>query len=173
MLVSFVRQQMLRLQQCKQLHILVTWTVGLLFGVLFSRNRDPTLASLMRQAASCRMSIVGILCCFLPFLLAAHAAYIGRPFLLLLVCSCKSFSFSFVAAALFRAFGTAGWLIWPMVHFTQLLTLPVFCWFCLRWYAQKMDGIFRNLGVCIGICAFIAGMDYFVVSPFVAGILSN
>ncbi len=168
----FSRQRLVSLIKNQTLHFCLVFIAGLLLGAIYARSLSPQKLTLMRQAVFCQSSIVGLLCCsILPFLLAAYAAYIGRRELMLAVCACKAFSYSAAGLALHRVFGTAGWLMQPMAQFTQTVTLPVFCFFILRICAGRRQK--RSLIVILIITILAAGIDYFVVSPFVAGLIKN
>ncbi len=165
-------QRVILLIKNQKLHLYLVFAAGLVLGAAYACTVSPYKLSLMRQAVSGQSSIVGLLCCsILPFLLAAYAAYIGRRALLLAVCACKAFLYSAAGLAMYRAFGTAGWLIQPMAHFTQTLSLPLFWYFSLRLCAGRKSG--RALAVILVLTVILAGIDYFVVSPFVAGLINH
>lgn len=160
-LIRLVRRDTVRVSLC--------WTAGLLIGTLFAARGNPSCSSMMRLAAGCRASIVGLAAAaVLPFLLAAYAALFSRPALLLAVCGCKAFCLCSVACLTVGAFGSAGWLIQPLLQFTGLCTAPLLCWFCLRHLSGAAPTLRRDLRICIFLALLAAGIDYTVVSPFLA-----
>ncbi len=156
----------------KRVQLWLVWLLGLSLGTVLAAYADPSCFSLMRSAASCRMSIVGLVASvLLPFLFSAYAVTISRPELVLGICACKAFSFAYCGQIARMAYGTAGWLVQPLLQFTAICTLPVFCGFCLRHIAGGKATARRDLGLCLGLAVLIAGVDYFVVSPFLAGLI--
>lgn len=121
----------------KEHHLLsLCWLLGVLLGFLAALQADSCLAALMCRTATGTVSIVGLLFgCFFPFLIAAVAAYLSEPWLLLIVCLLKAFSFSFCAFGISLAYGSAGWLVRILLLFSDLLLLPVlyfYCYFLLK-----------------------------------------
>ncbi len=150
----------------------LVWILGLSLGTIFASHADPTYYTMMRLAASGQMSIVGLAASILlPFLFSAYAVLIGKPSLLLGVCACKAFSFGYSGTLARGAFGTAGWLIQPLLQFTQICMIPVLCCFCLRHISGKRSTVTRELVFCLVLLAICAGFDYFVVSPFLAKLI--
>lgn len=148
------------------------WLAGLCLGTLLALSAGSSSFSVMRLAASSRVSIVYSLCCvFLPFLLAAYAVYIHRFALLIFLCFCKAISFSFCALLAVRAFGTAGWLVQPMLQFTDTCLVPVLCWFCIRSISGSSTSVRKDLILSLIIGAAAVSMDYFLVSPFLAELI--
>ncbi len=150
----------------------LVWFLGLTMGTICARYADPTYYAMMRLAASGRMSIVGLAASvLLPFLISAYAVLIDKPGLLLGVCTCKAFSFGYSGTLARGAFGTAGWLIQPLLQFTQICMIPVLCCFCLRHISGRRSSVKRELAICLVLMAICAGIDYFVVSPFLAKLI--
>ncbi len=141
------------------------WFAGLLSGCCFAAYSGESFFLLMRTAATVRVSIVGMFAVsFLPFLLSAYAVYCGRPQLMLPLCYCKALMFSWCAFGIQCAFGTAGWLM-RLLQFSDLLTVPVFCWFCLR-HINRSGTFRRDFITCTALYLLAGSLDYCVVSPF-------
>ncbi len=169
---SAVWSKGLDLLRRKTVCLWLVWCLGLLLGFLFAVKADPSYFTVMRLAAGCRMSIVGLCASLLlPFLLAAYAASIQKPWLMLWVCGGKAFGFAYIGHMARRAFGSAGWLIQPMLQFHQILFLPLLLVFCLRQISGEGQNLKRDSCICLGLLALIAGVAYFVVSPFLAGLI--
>ncbi len=150
----------------------LAFCAGLLLGFLCAVRDGPSYFSVMRLAASCRMSIVGLCASLLlPFLLAVYAASNRQIGLICLICGCKAFGFAYIGHMARGAFGSAGWLIQPVLQFHQICFLPVLCGFCLRYAPGKKGSLKRDALICLGILALIAAVAYFVVSPFLAGLI--
>ena len=139
----------LRIGHSKSLCVLLSWMLGLLFGTLIAAKIDPISFSLMRRTASSQVSIVDLfIAAAFPFLIAAYAVYINRPKVLLAVCFCKAFGFSFCAFLIIASFGTAGWLVQPLLQFTDIFLIPVFCWFCIRNLSGNKKSLIKDISVC-------------------------
>lgn len=70
------------------------------------------------------------------------------------------------------AYGSAGWLVRWLLMFSDILTLPLLCLFWLRAFSHE-----RSQSLCfaaaVGVIAvFIGSLDYTVVSPFAAMLIS-
>ena len=138
------------------------WLAGLILGTLVFVPDS----SLMRPGFPGRVSIVSaIVTATFPFLLAALAVHINCKKLLWMICFFKAFCFAFCGALLWSAYGSAGWLIRFLLIFTDICTLPVFFLCCIR--RNKRDFV-----VCILISLSVACIDYFVVSPFLAKLIT-
>ena len=106
---------------------------GSIFGVYLAIQSSETILPLMRAAVGSRMSIVGVIASrFLPFLFAAFAVYLAKPWLLIPVFIIKGFAISWIGCLVAAAFGSAGWLVQPLFQFSELLLMPVLCWFSIR-----------------------------------------
>lgn len=149
------------------------WLIGLLLGTLFSVNLDDTFSSLMRPSISEGLSIfrqLAMVC--LPFLFAAYAVSINKPGLLLLLCFVKAFCFAFCGMLIYYAFGSAGWLVRYLLQFTDVLSVPILFWYCLR-HIDRQNNAKRDLMICALLAASIACIDYFAVSPFLAELIDH
>ena len=163
---------LLRMVRCKMLWVLLCWVVGLLLGTVIAARIDPSSFSLMRRTASSQVSIVDrFIAAAFPFLIAAYAVYMNRPKLLLAVCFCKAFCFSFCAFIIIASFGTAGWLVQPLLQFTDICIIPVFCWFCVRNVSGKRKSWKKDALVCLIFAAITATADYWIVAPFLAKLI--
>ena len=146
----------------------VSWTLGLLLGTLFALGLDPSFLSLMRRFFTLPMSIViRLILAVLPFLICTYALMLRRQEIVLAVLFCKAFSFSVLAVSVLLIFGSAGWLVFPMLLLSDLLLMPVLCWFCLRNGRSLMQDHIISLGVAV-IAVLI---HYFAVLPFVAELI--
>ena len=145
--------------------------LGLMLGTLLAASADTSLFPLMRQVAFNPVSIVTSLAAqLLPFLIAAYAVSISRPWLLTTVCSYKLFSFAYTGALIQIAFGSAGWLVRFLFLFSDIILVPCLCWYCFRRTMGEYDGK-KDFGICVGIAAATALISYLIISPFLAKIL--
>lgn len=139
---------------------------SLVLGTFLGIVSNDSYFLLMRMAASCRVSIVGLISTsFLPFLFSAFAVYIGKQKLIYLVVFLRMLLFAWGAVGTAVAFQTAGWLVHFLLQFTDILLLPVLCWFSLRQLTEA--GVLRkDLSLCTATFLLVGSLDFCVVSPF-------
>lgn len=146
-------------------------TFGLILGTLFAAFADASVFSLMRQVSFGPVSIVVFSASqLLPFLIAAYAASISRLWLMHTVCFCKLFLFAYSGTIVWIAFDSAGWLVRSLLLFSQILLVPLLCWYCFR---QVMHGGSQrnDLLICLGIAVITALCDCLFIAPFLAKII--
>ncbi len=149
--------------------LLLCCAAGLLTGTCFSAPSDPVLISMMRRAAVSPVSIVMLtVCSILPFLIAAYAVVIDRYIPLFLIAALRCFGYSYCAAAAKLGFGTAGWLVQPMLQFTDTLGLLLLILLCIRWCSGRTERVRRDTALSVIIVAAAAVVDFALVSPFLA-----
>ncbi len=146
-------------------------SVGLIFGTLFAANANSSIFPMMRQVDFGPVSIVfHLVAQLLPFLIAAYAASLSRLWLLNAVCGCELFSFAYMGALVWIAFGSAGWLVRFLFLFSDIILSPVLCWYCFRRLMGDCDEK-KDLLICIGITAITALINCLFISPFLAKII--
>jgi hypothetical protein len=151
---------------------LLSCILGLFAGIFIAARIDPSLLVVVRRASSCRVSTVGsFLTAMLTFLIAAYAVLIHNDLLLCLISFLRGFGFGCLAWLSVRAFGTAAWLVQPLLQFSDgfvLLTYILFgIWVCRR----KEQKLHWAVVLCIVIAAAVSAYDYLAVSPFLASLL--
>ena len=146
----------------------VFWILGLLLGTLFAAGLDFSAFSLMRRIFSFQVSIVvHLIFAVLPFLICTYAFMIHRQEIVFAVLFCKAFTFSFLAFSVCWIFGTAGWLIQPMLFMPDILLMPLLFWFGM----QKGKALMRDHIICLGAAVLSVLIHYCVVLPFVAELI--
>ena len=149
------------------------WFFGLVAGVLTALSASDLLSASMRTAVFSRVSILGLASAvFLPFLFSAFAVYIQCPFLLLPIAFAKAFLFSYLGLGVIEAFGSAGWLIRVLLMFSDIVLLPVLFWFWIRYISGDSRYGSRATAVCISVAALVGSIDYCVISPFMANLIT-
>ena len=149
--------------------LIAFWTLGLLLGTLFAAGLDDSFFPLMRRFFAFPVSIViHLILAVLPFLICTYAFMIQRKEIILAVLFCKAFSFSLLAFYAVITYGSAGWLMQPMLQFPDLLLMPVLIWFCLR----NTRSFMRDHFICIGVAVAAVLIHYFAVLPFVAELIN-
>lgn len=149
------------------------WCLGLLSGVCLVPCVSKSLFSWMRLAARSRVSIVGLLCGnFLPFLISYLIFSFSIPRLIYAVCFFRAAGYGFCALGIRLGFGTAGWLIQPLLLFSDLLTMPVLLWFWLRNLDGSIQNRRRDFVLCGIAAAFAGAADFLLAAPFLSQLLS-
>ena len=142
--------------------------LGLITGVLSAAATSDTLLSLMRQTAYGPVSIVLLLpVSVLPFLIAAYAVSIDQWNILCLTAFFRFFGWGYCAFGCVLAFGSAAWLIQPMLQFTDNLSLILFCFFVSSRQRNRVHMIFLLMGIAVTVI-----LDSCFVSPYLASLLS-
>ena len=139
-------------------------------GILSAAATDESILSLMRLASSGPVSIVFLLlACVLPFLIAACAVSIEQWNILLLTVFLRFSYWGLGAGFCIRCFGSAAWLVQPMLQFTDNVALVLFCLYCFS-REERRKSVFRFalIGMALAVIA-----DYCIVSPFLASLLSS
>lgn len=149
------------------------WCAGLIFGGIGFRCTGNSFLSLMRMVPGGPVSIVSLLTSLLlPFLFSAFAVSCSMPRLLYGVCFFRAFLFSFVSCGTAAAFGSAGWLVWLIFMLPDVVCAAVLYLYCLRHISghRRFSGL--EAGVCMMTAAMLGSLDYFYISPFLAGIFT-
>ena len=144
------------------------WFLGLLLGTLFAAGLDPVSLPLMRRLFSASVSIViHLILAVLPFLICTYGFVIRRQEIVLSMLFCKGFSYALLAVSVYRIYGSASWLLQPMLQLSDLLLMPMLFWFCLRNGRTLMRDHFICLSAAIGAVL----IHCCVVLPFVAELI--
>lgn len=172
-MVRFFRTHFLQYPRRVNVTILAfTLLLGYSFGSIVSCFASPILFQLMRTGAMNGVSIVSVLPILLfPFLVSALAVFLRLKWLLLLVAFLKAFLFSYLGSHIFRLFPTSGPLFAVFFLTSDLLSMPVLCWFWFRCISDS-DSLVRALIPVFFLVFGIGLFDYLVTSPFLASLLS-
>ena len=145
------------------------WLSGLVCSFFLYVRAAPDFLSLMRGITS--VSIVGLFfAALLPFLIAAFAVLIFKPWLLLAAAFLKIFFFGLVSVSLLMDMGTGGWLVRILLMFHEILNIPIFYIFLRRrLYSARLPAASEwLLGLSLEI--LIIGMNIRAVVPFLTGL---
>ena len=142
--------------------------LGLFTGGWIFLQTDPSYTSLMCLAMRSRVSIVGLAgVLLLPFLFSTFAVSLGWPRLLFLIAYGKACTFSCVALCVLTAYGTGGWLAFPLLLFSDVCILPCLWlfWVC-HLGGQRCS--WQSLASYMIAAAAVGSVDYYIISPFLA-----
>ena len=150
----------------------LVWLLGLLTGSMFLLYCKPFHFSLMRSVLNQPVSIVGLFCSVsLPLIFTFISVLTGKPIIIWIVCFLKSAAFSFSGVFVSQYFGSASWLVRFLFLFGDCCVLSALfiLWFRRCGNEQTYGRV--DLLICGIFSALIAAVDYFVISPFVMGLL--
>ena len=111
---------------------------------------------------------------FIPILdvLLSAALFWGLPSDALLgFAFIRSAAFAWVAVGLRLCFGSAGWLLWPMLLFSELFFFPILFLFWLRLLSEQWGRL--DLFLCLTVAAIVSLTDYWLVMPFAAFLIDS
>lgn len=148
------------------------WCSGIIFGVGSYLYAGDSFASLMRMAAGRNVSIVNLLISsMLPFLFSAFAVYLHCPQLLAVLCFLKAWLFGFVSCGVLTSFGSAGWLVWLMMMFSDIFCLIPLWWYWISQFrsANRVHG--TQLAGCLAAVLLIVSLDYSFISPLLVNLI--
>ena len=147
-----------------------TWVFAIIFGVVISGFNSDFMTSLMHDAVFSRISFLGILSgSVLPLLFSAFVMdSLGDRFLTPLVFICGFFQ-GFFGWGVMAAFGSPGWLVRPLLLFSNFWMTPLLWFFWVRYLRTEAVRYFP-LFLLTGFG--VSWIDFSFVSPFLTEILS-
>lgn len=158
-----------RQRKAYPLYLAFGWAIGLMLGFSLSRHEDSFSSTWMRMADMSPASIVGLMGVTLfPFLFSAFAVYICQYWMLPVIAAAKAFSFGYLLWGAAYTYGGALWLAYPLLCFSEVVSIPVLWLFWLRHGGRggisKRSLIYPAV-LCIAVCT-----DIWMISPFFAGL---
>lgn len=160
-------------RKIRTFYLAFCWILGLFSGAILAQHADEIQFSLMRRAAFCPVSIVGLFAVLLPFLITAFAVCVSNYWLFLPIAFSKAFLFSYNACIVSAAFGNAGWLVRYLLLFTDACTIPILLWLWIRGICGYRSRFVRIVGLCAILSVAVGFIDFCIVSPFLAMLVST
>lgn len=149
-----------------------TYLLGLIIGPLLSVCTGMPPAFVSYAVMNGRMSVIGSLSVIaLPLFFSAFAVYVGRCRLVIPIAFCKAFLFSYTGCSVWIAFGSAGWLVFLLFMFSDILMLPVLWWYWQLALKGKARASLMGLIPASAAGVLIGSLDYFLIAPFLANLL--
>ncbi len=142
--------------------------LGILFGFITSWITDFEPCSWMLLVSLHQMSIVKLLSCSFPLLMAAYAVSINQPNIIYFLGFVCFYFWSIRAGICVSVFGSAAWLLQPMLQFSESASLLILSLFC----ANRSGAKSRRLLIfgLIVIFTFVIVSDQLIL-PFVARLI--
>ena len=152
--------------------VAICWISSLLIGSLVAAVFAVDSVSVRKLLVNSKTSILWLtISVLLPFLLSALSVCLGRGTALPWILFANGFVFAYVSHCVFTMAGNAGWLLQPMLLFTQYCMAPFFCWFVIRHYEGNAGAIHRDLWVCAIAAILFSAADCYFISPFLERLL--
>ena len=146
---------------------------GFLAGSLLAALESGYALQLISDAARTPVSYGAILAVMaLPVLFTVYAAFIQRPWMLILISCLKATAFSYLSACILQLYGEGAWLMLALLLFSDHLTLPLLCWIWIRYLRHGPRVVFRDMPAVILLLSGIVFLDYSFISPYLARLLS-
>lgn len=153
--------------------LFLLWIFALVFGCFLGANVQGSTVSWMRAAPVRCVSIVSMLAVsLLPFLITAFAVYSTQTWLILPLAFFKAFSFAFFSVMLIFAFQGSGWLVRFLLMISDFAFLPLLFWLWVRALCGSCEYLYRDILICSVISTVVSFLNYFIVSPFLASLIS-
>lgn len=150
------------------------WIAGWVCGIWTSRSADFFFLSQMRGACLGAVSIVSVLLVsFLPFLFSALAVSCHRTFLLLFVAFWKAFLSGYVSFGLVQAFPVSGWLLRPMLLFSEIASLPLLYGYWRKHLCGRVRPSGWETAAYLSVFFLIGSIDFRIISPFLASLIDS
>lgn len=171
--LKFISFNLDRKYTCKVAFVL-SWILGLVFGILLFHCQLDSVSALMRAACNIRVSIVGLMTVLaLPFLAIVSCLYLSVPVLVLPILFLKAVSYSFCCAAIGQAFGDAAWLVRLLLLFSDNACTALLFLFSVRHGSGSNRYIFKREVLLFSVVLILTGtVDYLWVSPLLTKLLS-
>lgn len=159
----------LRRRKAYPFYLAFGWVIGLMLGFSLSHHEDSFSSAWMRMTDIRSASIVGLMGVTLfPLLLSAFAVYICQYWMLPMVAAAKAFSFGYLLWGAAYAYGSALWLAYPLLCFSEVISLPVLWLFWLR--HGRQGGISKRSLIYPAVLCAATCIDIGLISPFFAGL---
>ena len=163
------RFQAVSLRRCRVWLLTLSWSGGLLCGILgFATNWTvPADAN-----ALCQVSVGDLMTAnLLPFLFSVFAVYIHKPLLILPIAFLRGCLFSFVSMGVMASFGSGGWLVRFLLMFSDVL-LTVLLYF---YWMRHISGLRRfsclQSAAMAAAVVLVGSVDYCWITPILGRVL--
>lgn len=173
-MVSFVKNIFHRNTYRSALYILVVWVLGLALGFLMSKELSSVYFPIIPQVAATRLKFwLKLFFQFLPISTTWIFVKTGRFICLRLIAFFRAFFTALFIQGCVCVFGSAGWLVYRMLLFSDILlnVLLLYSWLIFSLYPQKR----LTKSFCVWTFTYIlmfCMMDYFIVSKFLVSLIT-
>ena len=149
--------------------LICAFLFGFVAGCTAACSNSINYNSLIHCAVAAPASLTALLTHVLvPFLLTSLICRAKRTELLHILCFIHAFAYGTVSIIVYRAFGSACWLIHPLLLFTATITLASLFHFWFRLISNQSKNAMKELWFHFGFAALSSGVDYFLFSPYLS-----
>lgn len=146
---------------------------GLAAGAILSLSSDKASLFWIRGAAEANGSTIGLVSVtLLPFVFSVVAVYANRVWLLFPIAFCKALSFGRISLDIFRAFGSAGWLMRILLMFSDILCLPLLVFLWIRYGLRRKHLHLGTALYFVILAAAICVFDSWFIAPILVDLYS-
>ena len=150
------------------------WVLGLLVGMLFGHFSTEWFDAFFHQSALQHISLPGIAVVqLLPLLLSAMCVLVRRPGFLLILLFADAVSCGFNIYGITAAFGSAAWLVYEMLCFSDTITAILLLWLSVRQFSGRKYYFEKDLVKCLIISLVIGTVDISCISPFLVTLMNH
>ncbi len=147
--------------------LVIVWCVSLAVGRFLAFRSSWCFSSLFRSLTSSGMSYGAyFFSLMLPFLLTYFACRLKFRLGIFLLCFIKGISFSFGCCAVQYVFGSAGFLMNVLLHFSGIVSMFLLLWIWLRHMRCQYPVKKQDVFVCIVLLILLYVADVISVFPF-------
>lgn len=151
----------------------MTWLVGLLCGVFLGAQWKCSTSLMMRSWLTSPVSIVCIFSILsLPFVLSFLAVLWNIRWTIYVIAFAKATVYAFVSYGIFEVFLSAGWLIYPLLMFHEVISLPLLCWLWVRCLENATFPSGWEVTFLIAFLMLVGSLDVRIIAPYLALLIS-
>lgn len=151
----------------------MVWLLGLLCGVFFGAQWKCSSSLMMRSWLTGPVSIVCIFSVLsLPFVLSLLAALWNIRGMIYVIAFVKATVYAFVSCGIYEVFQSAGWLIYPLLMFHEVLSLPLLCWLWIRCLENASFPSGWEITFLIAFLMLVGSLDVRIIAPYLALLIS-
>ncbi len=146
------------------LYIVAVWSIGLCLGIWIGQEVSYPLSGYLSLACSRPASPV-VVASVLPLILIWLSVWRTSPGLIFPVLFMKAFLDGILLIAVSRAFGTASWLLAPMLLFSDRISTFILLFASAKYLTGDLVSHHRWFFLCFVVLICVLLIDYLCVSP--------
>lgn len=148
-------------------NIIVLWLIGLICGTLSGRNIWLTQFSGINMPLSDSRSFFLLLCFqLLPIFIVWFIAHKGAYYVLFPLIFLRSFCYSLSSAVITKFYGSAVWLVYRILFFSNILNSLLFLWLCLKYVSINRQPSIIAYGFVFSAIIAVCVFDYSFISSY-------
>lgn len=154
-----------------QFYIIISWTIGFYIGLhIFSQSFDELVWKPALQKPI-PLAVRIFLLSFVPIVLTAAYRKQKKTPAIILICFFRSILFGISLSLVSEQFRSGIWLAMSLLLFSDIVSVCLLLWFCLRQGRMTDCAVRRYLYIICGALVVVSLVDAFVIAPFLQRIL--